>query len=164
MSEAPIIRPAVSTDAEQITAFNSAMALETEHIELCAERALAGVHSLLADSSKGFYLLAELDGRVVGQLMVTYEWSDWRNGTFWWIQSVYVAPDFRGRGIFRQLYEDVVMRARNAEGVCGLRLYVESENRAAQQTYEKIGMSRTGYVVYEVDYVIPKREPSSSAR
>ena len=85
--------------------------------------------------------------------MVTYEWSDWRNGHFWWIQSVYVHPDFRRKGVYRNLYEWVLAEARAAEDACGIRLYVESSNDLAQQTYENLGMERTSYQVYEVDFV-----------
>ena len=149
-----IVRPASSADTDIIARFNRAMAAETEGLELDPERARAGVEAVLADSGKGFYLVAEEDGRVVGQLMVTFEWSDWRNGSFWWIQSVYVDPAHRRRGIFRRLYEETLERARSQPGVCGLRLYVEGENRRAQRTYESLGMRLTPYRLYEVDFVL----------
>ena len=154
MSVTIIIRPAMLADAETIGGYNAAMARETEHLELDPQRLLSGVRAVLADSSKGFYFVAEDGGRVVGQMMVTFEWSDWRNGVFWWIQSVYVQPEFRNRGVFRQLYRHVEDRARTDGGVCGLRLYVEKENRNAQRTYERLGMAKTSYDVYEIDFVI----------
>ena len=148
------IRPAALADAEIIVAYNAAMAWETEHLALDPPRLLTGVRAVLADASKAFYLVAEDAGRVVGQMMVTFEWSDWRNGVFWWIQSVYVHPEFRGQGVFKQLYRHVEDRAKSDGGVCGLRLYVEKENRNAQSTYERLGMAKTSYDVYEVDFVI----------
>ena len=148
------IRPAALADAATIADYNAAMARETEHLELDPPRLLSGVRAVLADPSKGFYLVAEEAGRVVGQMMVTFEWSDWRNGVFWWIQSVYVHPEFRGQGVFQQIYRYVEDRAKSDGGVCGLRLYVEKENRNAQRTYERLGMAKTSYDVYEVDFVI----------
>ncbi len=152
------IRPAALADAETIAAYNAAMARETEHLELDPPRLHSGVRAVLADPSKGFYLVAEQAGRVIGQMMVTFEWSDWRNGVFWWIQSVYVHPEFRGQGVFKQLYRHVEDRARSDGGVCGLRLYVEKENRNAQRTYQRLGMAKTSYDVYEVDFVIRRGE------
>ena len=148
------IRPAALSDAETIAAYNAAMARETEHLELDQERLLEGVRAVLRDSSKGLYWVAEIDGRVIGQMMITFEWSDWRNGVFWWIQSVYVHPDFRNRGVFRELYGFVAEKARSAGDVCGLRLYVERENQRAQRTYERLGMKKTSYDAYEIDFVI----------
>ncbi|MEZ5363248.1 MAG: GNAT family N-acetyltransferase [Bryobacterales bacterium] len=139
-----------------LAAFNAAMALETEHLELDGERLRAGVAAVVADPAKGFYLVAEEEGTVVGQLLITYEWSDWRNGVFWWVQSVYVRPESRGRGVYSTLYEDAVRRAREAGDVCGLRLYVERENRRAQRTYQKLGMRPTVYEMYETDFVLSR--------
>jgi ribosomal protein S18 acetylase RimI-like enzyme len=148
------IRLASPQDAAVIAAYNRAMARETEQIDLDPGRLLAGVEAVLHDAAKGFYLVAAEGGRVVGQTMITFEWSDWRNGTFWWIQSVFVHPGFRGRGVFRRLYEHVLARARQDPGVCGVRLYVEGGNHAAQRTYERLGMRRTAYMLYEVDFVL----------
>ena len=148
------IRPGEPSDAETIALNNAALAAETEIVQLDRERALAGVRAVFDDPSRGFYLVAEAGGEVVGQLMITYEWSDWRNGVFWWIQSVYVAPDYRRHGVFRQLYEHTLGQARSDPGICGIRLYVEGENSRAQNTYEKLGMRRTGYQLYEVDFVL----------
>jgi ribosomal protein S18 acetylase RimI-like enzyme len=150
------IRRAAAADAEVIAGYNAAMALETEHIELQRERLLAGVRAVLADAGKGFYLVAESGGAIAGQMMITYEWSDWRNGVFWWIQSVYVEPAWRRRGIFRSLYRHALDEARAAGNVCGLRLYVEAANAAARRTYEELGMNKTVYEMFEVDFVIQR--------
>ena len=151
-----VIRPAQSPDVDVLAEFNAAMAHETEHIELDPGRLRAGVAAVLADPAKGFYLVAEEDGAVAGQLLITFEWSDWRNGVFWWVQSVYVRPQSRGRGVYSTLYQDAVRRAREAGGVCGLRLYVERENRRAQAAYQKLGMRPTVYEMYETDFVIER--------
>ncbi|MGH9657917.1 MAG: GNAT family N-acetyltransferase [Bryobacteraceae bacterium] len=147
------IRPATPADAETIAGFNAAMARETENLELDPARVLAGVRALVADPNKGFYLLAELDGRIAGQTMVTFEWSDWRNACFWWIQSVYVEPAVRGRGVFRALYRHLAERVERDPELCGLRLYVERHNDRARRTYEKLGMRPAAYEMYEVDLV-----------
>ncbi|MFN7918774.1 MAG: GNAT family N-acetyltransferase [Bryobacteraceae bacterium] len=151
------LRSATAADIAIIAAFNRAMALETESLELDPERVEAGVRALFEGRGAGFYLLAEADGEVAGQLMVTYEWSDWRNGNFWWIQSVYVAPEHRLRGVFRALYAEVEKRAREAGNVCGIRLYVEHENHRAQRTYAMLGMRTTAYKIMEVDFVLGAR-------
>lgn len=136
-------------DAAAIAGFNQAMAKETEGRALQPERALAGAQRLLREPALGFYLVAERDGQVVGCLMVTSEWSDWRNGPFWWIQSVYVVPHARRTGVFRALYRHVEEMVRLDAAVCGLRLYVEATNERAQATYAALGMARTHYLVYE---------------
>lgn len=150
------IRLAAGGDAETIARFNQAMAQETEQRALDWERLCRGVEAVLEDPSKGRYWVAELDGRIVGQLLITYEWSDWRNGTFWWIQSVYIDPAFRGRGVFRALYEHVARQAREEPDVCGLRLYVEQDNWRAQSAYERLGMRPAPYRIYEVDFVLSR--------
>ncbi|MBI2684874.1 MAG: GNAT family N-acetyltransferase [Acidobacteria bacterium] len=137
------------------------MALETENIVLDRERLRAGVEAVFADAARGFYLIAEADGERAGQMMITYEWSDWRNGVFWWIQSVYTVPEHRGLGVFKALYSAVQERARNAGGVCGLRLYVEAHNERAQATYRRCGMSETVYRMFEVDGVLTRGVVSS---
>lgn len=152
MTETPI-RHATPADVEILAANNCAMALETEGKALDGPTVLRGVAALLADPAKGFYLLAERAGAAVGQLMVTTEWSDWRNGTFWWIQSVYVAPDARRTGVYRALYERLLAMAREDGRVCGLRLYVDRSNARAQATYRALGMDRAHYELYEVDFV-----------
>jgi ribosomal protein S18 acetylase RimI-like enzyme len=153
------IRPAAPEDLAVIAAYNAAMALETEHLELDLERLRAGVKAVLDDAAKGFYLVAEEAGEVAGQLLVTYEWSDWRNGVFWWVQSVYVRPESRGKGVYSTLYLDAVRRAREVGNVCGIRLYVERENSRAQAAYRKLGMIPAVYEMYETDFVL-RREPS----
>nr|WP_225737690.1 GNAT family N-acetyltransferase [Dyella acidiphila] len=124
------------------------MAWETEHKRLEHEVLARGVAAVFDEPRRGFYLVAERDGEPVGCLLVTYEWSDWRNGDFWWIQSVYVAPQARRGGVFRALYADVARRAGEA-GAVGLRLYVETENLRAQSTYRDLGMEQCHYLMYE---------------
>ncbi len=143
------IRDASATDAETIARFNSLLAEETEGRPLAPGVIGPGVTEILTDSAKGRYWVA-LDGRqIVGQIMVTYEWSDWRNGMLWWIQSVYIHGDYRRRGIFSALYRHVESLASAAAGVRGLRLYVENDNKRAQETYLALGMSDPRYRVME---------------
>ncbi|MCG3137605.1 MAG: hypothetical protein HJJLKODD_01453 [Phycisphaerae bacterium] len=147
-----VIRPAASRDLEIVVRFNLALAWESEQVRLDAEVVHRGVELALADASRASYWLAELDEAVVGQLMITREWSDWRAGYFWWIQSVYVLPDYRRRGVFRALYQHVEEIARQQQEVCGLRLYVEHENHTAMHTYTALGMQPSGHLLYEVDW------------
>ena len=149
MSSKIMIRLAGTDDFETLVKFNRAMARETESRELLLGVVSAGVSALLEKPELGFYIVAERDGEVVGSLMVTTEWSDWRNGTFWWIQSVYVLPKARRQGIYRRLYEFVKIEAERQESVCGFRLYVERDNVPAQRTYCSLGMIETHYKVYE---------------
>jgi len=146
------IRCSTVEDAETIKAFNLALALESEGLRLDPERVAEGVRVGLADAGKARYFLAELGGGVVGQLMVTSEWSDWRNAYFWWIQSVFVAPGFRSRGVFRALYGHVDTLARSQDDTCGLRLYVHHDNQSAIEVYRKLGMAITAYKLCEVDW------------
>jgi ribosomal protein S18 acetylase RimI-like enzyme len=143
------IRRARPEDAAVIVEFNRRLAFETEGKELDLKVLRAGVAAALADPSRAWYFLAEEEGQVLGQLMITFEWSDWRNGPIWWIQSVYVREDARRKGVFRDLYEHVVAEARRETGVAGIRLYVENENKVAQKTYERLGMESAGYIVME---------------
>lgn len=153
-SKRATISPALLRHAASIVSNNAAMALETEQKILDPERLERGVLAILSDPGKGFYLVAEDEaGGVLGQLMVTFEWSDWRNGTFWWIQSVYVVPEARRCGVYRSLYAMVLDLARADGGVCGVRLYVERENERAMSTYKALGMSRAQYEMFEVDFV-----------
>ena len=145
----PTSRAAAPADVETIASFNEAMATETEGKTLDPATIRAGVRGLFARPDLGFYVVAEDGGRIVGQLMITYEWSDWRDGVFWWIQSVYVRPEVRGKGVYRALHEHVRAMAKAAGGVCGFRLYVEKENAAAQETYRRLGMHETPYVLFE---------------
>ena len=150
------IRRASTSDAQVIAHHNAAMAREIEQLDLDQQRLLPAASAVLEDEAKGFYLVAEADGRVVGQLMITYEWSDWRNGVFWWIQSVYVDPACRGRGVYTRLHTAIVEQAKAAGDVCGIRLYVDENNENAQRSYRRLGMSRTAYDMYEVDFVLER--------
>lgn len=145
------IRPAILTDAPLIADFNIRLAEESEHLRLDPDCVSAGVAALLADAAKGVYYVAEVDGTVIGQLMITYEWSDWRNGNIWWIQSVYVREDFRGQGVFRALFKHVEELAVATREVCCLRLYMHADNLRARRSYEHLGMARTRYEVFELD-------------
>ena len=134
-----------------ITHYNILLARQTEGRELEPQRVAAGVAALLADPAKGTYYVAEREGQVIGQLLVTLEWSDWRNGWFWWIQSLYVTQDWRGCGVFTALFRHLKDQASRRTDVCGLRLYVENENHRARSTYERLGMRRTSYHLYELE-------------
>ncbi len=144
------IRRATSDDWATIVEFNCRLALESEHKLLDRPTVELGVRAILQDESKGRYFVACVDGQVIGQLMLTMEWSDWRNGDFWWLQSVYVHPDFRRQGIFRQLFQHVRDLAAADPRIVGLRLYVERENTRAHSTYGELGMSQPGYFVMQV--------------
>ena len=133
------IREATEADAEVIIEFNRRLAADTEDKALDPQRLADGVGHALSSADTCLYLVAEVGGQVVGQTMVTFEWSDWRNGWFWWIQSVYVHPDFRRRGIFRALHDRVRSLARAKGNTCGIRLYVEHENHAADYSQQHRG-------------------------
>jgi ribosomal protein S18 acetylase RimI-like enzyme len=148
------IRFAAPSDLATLVEFNASMARETEGKELELERLTSGIARVLGDASRGVYRVARLGGRTVGCLLITREWSDWRDGWFWWIQSVYVAPEARRRGVYRALHEHVVQSARAEPGVCGVRLYVDSENRAAQEVYRRVGLARARYEMFERDFVL----------
>lgn len=148
------IRQATIADAPTVARFNSLIATETENKTLDQKLLRKGVETILSDPSKGLYFLAEAGGVVLGQISITYEWSDWRNGTFWWIQSVYVIQEGRGKGVFKSLYEYIYSLAKTTPDVCGLRLYVEENNTRARQTYERLGMKESYYRMYEVDFVL----------
>jgi ribosomal protein S18 acetylase RimI-like enzyme len=146
------VRAARTADTAAIAAGNRAMAGESEGKHLDPAVVAAGVSAALADADKGRYFIAEVGGRVAGQAMVTREWSDWRNGWFWWIQSVYVAPEFRRRGVYRALHGHIRAAARSAGDVAGIRLYVEKANTPAQATYRAMGMIDAGYLLFEDDW------------
>lgn len=143
------IRPARPADAATIVRFQIRMASETEGIELDRPTVTRGVQAVFDDPAKGQYWVAEADGRVVGSLLTTYEWSDWRNGTVLWIQSVYVPLELRRSGVYRRLYECLRERVLASPDLRGIRLYVDRRNTAAQRVYERLGMSREHYEMFE---------------
>jgi GNAT superfamily N-acetyltransferase len=148
MDDAIQLRDANRDDLEALVGFNAAMALETEHKQLDPAVLRPGVAAVFDDPRRGFYLIAERASTRLGGLLVTFEWSDWRCGDWWWVQSVYVVPAARGQGVFGALYREIEARAR-AAGAVGLRLYVERDNRRAQRTYAALGMEETAYRMYE---------------
>jgi len=148
------IRPAYPRELAPLVEFNRAMARETEAKELDPERSRLGVEAVFAEPSRGTYYVALRGEELLGALLLTSEWSDWRNGVFWWIQSVYVVPAARRSGVFRALYRHVEERARANPDVCGLRLYVETENRRAQEVYTRLSMQAVHYRMFELDFVL----------
>jgi ribosomal protein S18 acetylase RimI-like enzyme len=149
------VRPARPEDAAFIAAGNVHMAIETEGRAPDRELVLRGVTAVFEDPAKGRFFVAEHDGTAVGQVLVQREWSDWRNAWFWWLASVHVLPEHRGRGIFRRLYEHLQALAHADPDVCGIRLYVEDHNARAQAVYGRLGMSDGHYRVYEEDFRPP---------
>jgi GNAT superfamily N-acetyltransferase len=147
-----LIRLAEDRDLETLAKFNIALAWETERKKLEKPVITKGLQTLLNNPIRGFYTVAEVAGRVVGCIMVTYEWSDWRNALFWWIQSVYVDPEFRRRGIFRKIYEFLKDKAASEKNVCGFRLYVEHTNHTGQSTYAGVGMEEVSYKFFEESF------------
>lgn len=156
------IRLARPEDAATIASFSAAMALETEGRHLDRDRLHHGTIALLHSPDRGFFLVAELeqadDRLLLGQLMITYEWSDWRNGVFWWIQSVYVDPAWRRQSVFRRMHETVMATAKTSPEVCGVRLYVEGSNSAAQAVYRKVGLTPSPYAIFETDFVLTRTQ------
>ena len=166
------IREATADDAALLARWASAMALETEHKRLDPATVLAGVAVGIADPGRARYFVAmdealaagrETLALPVGTLMLTHEWSDWRNGDWWWIQSVYVEPAHRRRGVFAALYRHVAAQAQATDGVVGLRLYVERDNAAAQATYRTLGMVDAGYRILEHAVDRPAAAPQGDA-
>ena len=143
------VRRAKPDDIETIVRFNTELAYDTENIVLSQQTLLDGVTAMFEDPLKGFYVIAECDGVVVGQTMITYEWSDWRNAIFWWIQSVYVLPDYRKIGVLRSIFEQIKSLAMESN-VCGLRLYVYKDNNVAKKAYQSLGMKESHYDFYEM--------------
>ena len=143
------IRYATMDDAQNIIEFNRAMAFETEALALDLDILSKGVTTLLNDPSKGCYLVADIDGDIAGSLMITYEWSDWRAKNYYWIQSVYIRPEFRRQGIYKKLYQAVKQLAADNNGAASFRLYVEKDNVTAQQTYQSLGMKPCDYLMFE---------------
>ncbi|HCC70508.1 MAG TPA: GNAT family N-acetyltransferase [Bacteroidales bacterium] len=142
------IREARIIDAEKIIEFQKMMARETENISLDHETIYQGVHAVFADPYKGKYYVAEKNNEVIGSLLITFEWSDWRNSYIWWFQSVYIEPGSRRKGVFRQMCGHVRETAIQNNVPC-LRLYVEKNNTKAQKTYEEMGMNSNHYKMYE---------------
>jgi ribosomal protein S18 acetylase RimI-like enzyme len=154
------VRLAKPEDAVMIASFSAAMALETEGRRLDLDRLHLGTIALLESPDRGFFMVAEQeqadDRQLLGQLMITYEWSDWRNGAFWWIQSVYVDPAWRRQSVFRRMHETVMATAKTSPNVCGIRLYVEETNSAAQAAYRKVGLTPSSYAIFETDFVLAR--------
>jgi GNAT superfamily N-acetyltransferase len=146
------IRQADLSDASVIAEFNLRLAEETEELQLDPDCVSKGVAAILADPSKGLYYVALVEREVVGQVMITYEWSDWRNGNLWWLQSVYVRKEFRRKGIFRALFKHLQELASSRGDVRGLRLYMHSENGRARNSYQQLGMKPTQYEVFEMEF------------
>lgn len=144
-----MIRVAEENDTEALIYFNISMAWETEGRKLPYEIVSPGVRTLLKHSELGFYLVAIIENEIAGALMITTEWSDWRNGLFWWLQSVYIRPEYRRQGIFTRLYKYAKSLSIEEPRVCGFRLYVERDNATAQRTYQSLGMQETSYKLYE---------------
>ena len=143
------VRMAEAKDIDIIAELNLAMAWETEQKRLNPATLKRGIRAVMDDSDFGFYVVAEAQSQIVGCLLVTHEWSDWRSGLFWWIQSLYVRPAFRRRGVFKRLHDFVKTQALDRPEVCGLRLYVEQSNHVAHQAYRRIGMTPRTYQIYE---------------
>lgn len=158
-----IVRQATREDLDTLVRFSAAMALETEGRRLDESRLRQGTQAVLDFPARGFYTVAELTGRsprlVVGQLLVTFEWSDWRNAAFWWIQSVYVDSAWRRQGVYRRMHEGILGQARQQGDVCGVRLYVEGENAVAKTVYAKVGLNASSYHVFEEDFVLMTKPP-----
>lgn len=143
------IRTATPDDALFIIDFQLKMAMETEGILLDYHTVTEGVHAVFKDPAKGAYYVAVSDGKVIGSLMTTYEWSDWRCGTVLWIQSVFIVPEYRGQGVFKKMYEFIQQLVTPESGYRGIRLYVDKTNERAQRVYQRLGMNGEHYQVYE---------------
>lgn len=160
------IRQATLHDLEVLTKFSAAMALETEHRQLDISRLRLGTQAVMERPERGQYYVADLrqdasaDTVIVGQLLTTYEWSDWRNAQFWWIQSVYVDPAWRRQGVYRAMHGAMMTLAQSRTDVCGVRLYVEGDNTIAKGVYERVGLTPSTYRIYESDFVLSKPSPS----
>ena len=143
------LRRATALDIDNIAKFNTDMAFETESINLDQVDLRLGIAAVISDSNLGFYLISEREGMMIGQILITKEWSDWRNGWFWWIQSVFVEPNHRRMGVYSAMYKKIVDMADREGNVCGLRLYVDRDNLSAKQVYSHLGMSQSHYDLYE---------------
>ncbi len=153
------IRLAEPRDLESLVTYNMALALETEGRQLERSLLRSGVESILADAAKGFYVVMEHrpTGEMIGQVLITFEWSDWRNAVFWWLQSVYVHKEWRRQGVFKSLYDYVLAEGKRQGHVAGIRLYVEQDNTVAQDVYANAGLSTAPYKVFETDFILPSR-------
>ncbi len=158
MKQQLLIRDAVHSDVPKIVEFAVALAEESEQIRLDEEVVARGAHGFIDNPRFGFYLVAESDGQIAGSVMIIYEYSDWRDGVYWWVQSVFVDGEFRRRGIYRALYEEVKARACRQGNVRGFRLYVANHNRRARKVYRNMGMRETCYQVME-EPPAPKDSP-----
>jgi ribosomal protein S18 acetylase RimI-like enzyme len=143
------IRKGLPKDNLAISKFQEKMALETENMILASDIVIKGVISVLESEDKGFYLVALKNEVIIGSLLITYEWSDWRNGWFYWIQSVYVDASFRRQGVYKTMYGKILEICNTSTNCCGIRLYVEQENTVAINTYKNLGMEKTNYHMYE---------------
>ena len=146
------IREGSISDTPTISRFQQQMALETESKILKESTIRKGVESVLKCPNKGFYIIAETDSQIIGSLLVTFEWSDWRNGWFFWIQSVFVDVKYRRQGVYRVMHSEVIRRTKASGNCCGIRLYVEKDNRNAQKVYKTLGMHETDYYLYEEEF------------
>ena len=149
------VREATRSDIPALVRLNAAMARETESKSLDQDVLTMGTSAVFDDAHRGFYLVAEAVGRVVGSLLITYEWSDWRNASFWWVQSVYVQPEWRRQGVYTAMHRWVHDTALSQPGVCGIRLYVDRDNVVAHSTYAKLGMVNSRYDLLELDFIFP---------
>ncbi len=147
-----LVRDAGPDDVAVIAEFNSRLAEESEHKRLDPQVIERGVARGMARPGQCRYFLAEIDGQVVGQTMITFEWTDWRDGVLYWLQSVFVRHEYRGRGVFRALFDHVMQTAKTDPDARGIRLYVERENAAALATYGRLGMQPSGHLLYEIDW------------
>ena len=152
-----VIRPATPDDAEKIAAYNVALARESEGRPLNRRTVLTGVRALLAEPNYGFYIVADTGKKIVGMLLITFEWSDWLNQMWWWLQSVYVEPKARRLGVFTRLHSYIIERAQAEGTVAGIRLYAEKGNKTALKTYAGIGLQKTSYCFLEGE--LPGNKP-----
>lgn len=168
LSDHLIVRLATHEDLETLTEYSAAMARETEQRTLDRARLRMGTQAVIDQPERGQYFVAVLqqalpaDTVTIGQLLITYEWSDWRNALFWWIQSVYVHPAWRRKGVYRHMHRTILDLARSRGNVCGVRLYVEGSNRVAKLVYDRVGLSFSAYQIYESDFVLPHRHSNDN--
>ena len=146
-----ITQPGIE-DINSLVDFNIKMAKETENKILNKKIVTKGVSEVLTDTTLGYYVIAKNKNTILGSLMITYEWSDWRNGMFWWIQSVYVEKEYRQQGVYKQMYSYIKDKALKDNSCTGIRLYVEQENKIAQSVYTKLEMKETHYKLFEIDF------------